>query len=98
MAKNLGTFTTASVSEIIKVSNQKTHIFTVTSTNVTSTVLVRIEFSNDDIDYYNVAEFDYKISEDGIDNLSVTENVPVNFLRFRYLSGTGILNVSYTNY
>lgn len=98
MAKNLGEFTSASVSEIIKCADQRTHVFTVVATNVVSTVNVRIEYSYDDVTYYNVTDYDYEITEDDTYNLIVTKNLPVTFLRFRYVSGTGDLQVKYLNY
>lgn len=98
MAKNLGTFSTADNSEVIKVVNQKTHAFNVITTSVVDSVIVRIEHSNDNQNWFNVTTKDCIITADTSTNLVVTEVFPVNFLRFTYVSGTGDAQVYYTNY
>lgn len=98
MAINLGIFSTSSASKIIQVSNQKTHKFRVLSTNVSPSITVRIEFSDDKVNWDNVTTYDCVITENKTTNLITTDVFPVNFLRFVYVSGTGDADVIYTNY
>ena len=99
MAKNLGDFTSVSTSEEIRCNDQRTHVFSVVSTGVSGTIKVRIENSYDRINWYNVdQDGDYEITTNETHNLIVTKNLPVANLRFRFVSGTGTLNVKYLNY
>ena len=98
MAINLGVFSVPSNSQSIKINNQKTHKFTIISSNVVDLVTVRVEFSEDNSTWFNITDYDYEIKENDVNNLIVTENVPINFLRFKYVSGDGDLQVYYTNY
>ena len=98
MAKNLGTFSTPSTSNAIVVNNQRTHRFNVISTNVVDSITVRLEFTEDKINWHNVTNYDYIITSDTTTNLITTDVLPVSFLRFVYVSGTSDLKVIYTNY
>ena len=98
MGKNLGVFSTPKVSDVIDVNNSRTHNFKIRATNVVGTVVVRIESSINNTDYDNVTDYDYEITENGIINLIVTSNHVCNNLRFRFVSGTGDLQVNYLNY
>lgn len=98
MAINLGSFSTPSNSKIIDVNNQKTHKFKIRSSNIIGSVVVRIEDSDDKNNWDNVTSSDCQITKDTVTNLIITEVLPVNNLRFVYVSGTGDLEVVYTNY
>ena len=98
MGKNLGSFSTPSVSETICVNNSRTHNFEVTASNVVGSVVVRIESSRDGSTWVNVTNNDLTITEDGVCNLIITDVIATSNLRFVYVSGTGDVNVRYENY
>jgi hypothetical protein len=98
MAKKLGTFSTASTSNSIKVADQFTHVFTVNVTNYVSPTNVRIEFSYDNLIWYNVTDYDYVITGNDTYNLIVTKNLPISNLRFVFVSGESDCEVLYLNY
>jgi len=99
MAKDLGVFNSASVSEHIKGNDQRTHVFSIISTGITGTVKVRVEGSFGGDVWDNVDEDgDYEITTNKTHNLIVTKILPVASIRFRFVSGTGNLQVYYLNY
>lgn len=98
MGKNLGVFDSPKVSDKISVNNNRTHNFKIVATGVSGSVLVRIESSINNQDYANVTDYDYEIAADGTYNLIITPNHVASSLRFRFVSGTGDLQVNYLNY
>lgn len=97
MANDIGVFTTASTSGIISGNDGKFHNFILTVTNYVSLTKVRIEYTIDKINWYNVTDYDYEISANGNYNLIINENLTVGNLRFVYVSGNATIQVYYNN-
>jgi hypothetical protein len=97
MANDLGVFTNTSNSDIIGGNDGVFHNFILIVSNYTKPTKVRIEYTIDKINWYNVTDYDYEITGNGSYNLVVNENLTVGNLRFVYVSGDATIQVYYNN-
>ena len=91
MANLLATLTEPSSSNVVFVSKQ-INMFTAVISNIDVSIDVRIEYSFDKNNWYNLDNQDITIKSNGSYNFIINEDSTADFLRFTFVSETGGTN------